>query len=179
MSISTRVGLTGMAGRVARSYGRGDGALSGYAGAISVFGAATGAVTLAAWRSGRRPAPLSPYELSCLCVATHKVSRLVAKDAVTSPLRAPFTRFEGATGDAELAEEVNGRGPRKALGELLTCPFCLAPWVATTFMAGYTFLPGLTRAAVAVLTAVAGADFLQLAYAGAQQRTTPPEQRDA
>ena len=49
---------------------------------------------------------------------------------MTSPLRAPFTRFEGASGHAEVAEEVREHGGVKhAVGELLTCPFCLAQWV--------------------------------------------------
>ena len=41
-------------------------------------------------------------------------------------------------------------------------------------MAGHTFMPTLTRAATTVLSAVAASDFLQLAYAAAQQRTAPP-----
>jgi Protein of unknown function (DUF1360) len=32
------------------------------------------------------------------------------RNPVTSPLRAPFTRYSGTSGEAELAEEVRGRG---------------------------------------------------------------------
>src|SRR6266568_6180594 len=53
--------------------------------------------------------------------------RLITKDPVTSPLRAPFTVFEGQEGQAELKEEVRGHGARKAVGELVTCPFCSIP----------------------------------------------------
>ena len=46
-------------------------------------------------------------------MATHKLSRIIAKDPVTSPLRAPFTTFEGTSGPAELAEEPSsGQGLR-------------------------------------------------------------------
>lgn len=103
-------------------------------------------------------------------VATHKVARLIAKDPVTSPLRAPFTTFEGTSGEAELAEQVRGTGPRKALGELVTCPFCLGQWVATGFVFGLVLAPRPTRLAASLFTALTGADFLQLAYAKAQAR---------
>jgi hypothetical protein len=177
--MSTGASGAGQAAReIEQQYGRDDAALRGYVPLLGAFAASAAAATFAAWLSGRRPAPLSPFELGCMAIATHKVSRLVAKDAVTSPLRAPFTRFGGAAGDAEVAEEVTGTGVRKAVGELVTCPFCIGPWAAATLMVGHTFAPALTRAAANVLTAVAVSDFLQLGYAAAQQRTSPPEERD-
>jgi hypothetical protein len=163
---------------VERHYGRSDRALRGYAPLLAVFTGTAGAVVGAARLSGRRPVPPTPWDLVTVALATHKVSRLVAKDAVTSPLRAPFTRFEGPAGDAEVTEEVTGRGARKAVGELVTCPFCIGPWAALGFLTGRTFAPALTQAIVGGLSAVAIADFLHLAYAAAQQRTEPREQRD-
>ena len=102
-------------------------------------------------------------------VATHKVARLITKASVTSPLRAPFTRFAGTSGPAELAEEVRGTGLRKAVGELVTCPFCVGEWVATGLTAGLVLAPRATRAVAAVFVELTIADFLQLAYAAAQQ----------
>jgi hypothetical protein len=58
---------------------------------------------------------------------------------------------------------------RHSIGELLTCPFCLDMWVATGFAIGLVFAPRLTRFVAATFTALTGADFLQLAYARAQQ----------
>lgn len=161
----------------ASGYHRTDQATRGYAAALGVFGVVAAGLTGAAALTGRRPPPTTPWELALLGLATHKLSRIVAKDAVTSPVRAPFTRFEGSQGDAELAEEVRGVGGRKAVGELVTCPFCLGPWVATALLAGQTFLPGVARPATTVFSAVAVSDFLQLAYAAAQQRTASPEER--
>lgn len=175
----TQRGALQAAREVEHDYGRDDQALRGYVPLLGAFAVSAAAVSAAAWRTGHRPAALTPFEFACVALATHKVSRLVAKDAVTSPLRAPFTRFEGPAGDAELKEDVVGRGMRKAVGELITCPFCIGPWAAMAIMAGHTFAPALTRAATAVFSAVAVSDFLQLGYAAAQQRTTPPEQRDA
>jgi hypothetical protein len=94
---------------------------------------------------------------------------LLAKDAVTSPIRAPFTRYEEPAGEGELNESVTGHGTDHAVGELLTCPFCLAIWIATGLAAGMVFAPRFTRIAATVLTAVAASDVLQLGYDGAKQ----------
>jgi len=88
---------------------------------------------------------------------------------VTSPLRAPFTRYEGPSGPAELTEQVRGQGSRKTVGELISCSFCIGTWAATAFTAGHVFFPRFTRLATTALAAEAGADFLQFAYAAAEQ----------
>jgi hypothetical protein len=106
-----------------------------------------------------------------IAIATHKLSRLIAKDAVTSPLRAPFTRYSEASGAAELNEEVRDGGSalRHSIGELITCPFCLAVWVATGFTGGLVLAPRLTRLAATAMTATAVSDFLQMAYTIAKE----------
>lgn len=173
------MGLMAAAHREQHAYSGGeDRPLGGYLRAMATFASATTAVVVAARATGRRPPRLSPWDAVLLTLATHKAARLLAKDAVTSPIRAPFSTFAGAQGDAEVREEVRGEGVRHVVGELITCPLCLGPWVATALTAGYTFAPGLTRAATTALSAVAGSDFLQIAYASAQQRMTSPEQRD-
>jgi hypothetical protein len=107
-----------------------------------------------------------------MSVATHKLSRILAKDPVTSPLRAPFTTFNGTSGEAELAEEVRGSGRRKALGELVTCPFCIGVWVATAYGFALVTAPRATRLAGSVLTALTAADSLQLGYDWLQRAAT-------
>lgn len=97
------------------------------------------------------------------------MSRLVAKDSVTSPLRAPFTRCSGTAGPAEVAEEVRGRASGMPSGELVTCPFCVAKRVATAYGAGLVFAPQASRLAGATMTAVAGSDWLQPACARLQR----------
>ena len=96
----------------------------------------------------------------------------LAKDPVTSPLRAPFTTFEGTSGPAELAEEVRANGNKKTIGELVSCPFCIGMWVSTGFTAGYVFAPRATRLAASTLAVLAGSDFLQFAYAYAEQKAS-------
>src|SRR5690625_4256978 len=112
---------------------------------------------------------VGPWDLALTSLATHKASRMVAKDPVTSPLRAMFTRCRGVAGPAELAEEPRDEGGRRTVGELVACPFCLAQWAATGYAFGLILAPRFTRSAGAVLSAVAVSDWLQLAYAKLQQ----------
>lgn len=153
---------------------RGDNArpLGGYLAVMAVYGAVVVVAVLAALVSGRRlPARWRVQDLLLLTLGTHKLSRTLTKDAVTSPLRAPFTHYQGTGGPAEVREEAREQSQlRHSLGELLTCPFCLDMWVATGFAIGLVFAPRFTRLIAGVFSALAGADFLQLAYAMAQQK---------
>lgn len=159
--------------RTAREYARNapdERPLKGYATVMGAFAAAAGAVAGVARLTGRTlPTRPPAADVALLAVSTHKISRLITKDAVTSPLRAPFTRFEEAAGEAELNESPRGHGARHALGELLTCPFCTGVWVAGGLAAGLVFAPRLTRFGMGVAAAVAGSDFLHLAYAAAKK----------
>ncbi|OBH41796.1 DUF1360 domain-containing protein [Mycobacterium mantenii] len=164
--------VAGSARQEADAY-RGDNVrpLGGYLVVMVVYGVVVVVATLAALASGRTlPARWRVQDLLILTLGTHKLSRTLTKDAVTSPLRAPFTQYAGTGGPAEVHEEVREQSQlRHSLGELLTCPFCLDMWVATGFAIGLVFAPRFTRLIAGVFSALAGADFLQLAYAMAQQ----------
>jgi hypothetical protein len=138
--------------------------LGGYLMAMSAYAVGTTAAVVTAKAKGRSFPALSLGEFTMVALATFKVSRITAKDAVTSPLRAPFTEYVEPTGAAELKEDVVADGPAHGFGELLTCPFCLSVWVATAFTAGRVFAPNLTRAAATAFSAVAVSDALQIAY---------------
>ncbi len=156
------------ASRIASSYSAGvDRPLGGYLTTMGAYSAVLGALAGAAVISGRDiPAGgLSPYEVLLAAAATHKISRVITKDPVTSPLRAPFTSYDGTAGPAELSEEVRGHGARKTVGELVTCPFCTSVWVATGLTAGMVFAPKVTRLVMSAFSALAGADILQFAHA--------------
>jgi len=103
-------------------------------------------------------------------VASHKLSRLISKDRVTSFVRAPFTEFEQSAGHGEVDEKPRGRGLRRSLGELLICPYCLAQWVTAGFAVGLVYAPRATRLVATVYTAEAISDFLQLAYNAGESR---------
>jgi uncharacterized protein DUF1360 len=143
--------------------------LGGYAALMAAFAAATGA--FGAWfrASGRElPERMDERDLALVTVATHKASRLIAKDRVTSTVRAPFTRYEDDAGPSEVEEAARGRGLRRAIGELIVCPYCIGLWVAAAFAAGLLVVPRLTRWTAAVLAALFGSDVLQIAYKKAQ-----------
>jgi len=145
--------------------------LGGYLAAMGAYATVTGALALTARLTGRPiPDGLGTRDVLMSAVATHKLSRLITKDPVTSPLRAPFTRFQGQNGPAELEEEVRGTGARKMMGELLTCPFCIDLWVATGLVAGLVFVPRATRLATDTLAVLAGADLLQFGYSLLQEK---------
>src|SRR4051812_42379873 len=160
-----------------REYTRGEPRpLAGDLGAMGVSCGWVPAAAPAVRASGRQLPERIPFgDAALLTVATFRLARRIAKDPVTSPIRAPFTRFEGASGHAEVAEEVREHGGVKhAVGELLTCPFCLAQWVATGFVFGYVTAPRATRLAAMTMTMVAGSDVLQFAYDAIQNGTRAP-----
>lgn len=105
-------------------------------------------------------------------IATHKLSRLIAKDRVTSFLRAPFTRYQGPAGQGEVDEEPRGTGLRRATGELLVCPYCLGQWVGASLTVSYVAAPRVTRLVATMYTSYTIADFLQLAYKAAEDRVS-------
>lgn len=147
-----------------------DRPLGGYAVLMGLYGVAVAAGAVAVRRRGRPLPDVRMADIALVGVATHKLARRVSKDSVTSPLRAPFTRYEGVAGPAELQEGVRGRGLRKAVGELVSCPFCLSQWVSTAFTFGLVAAPRATRWTASVFASLALADFLQFAYAAAEQR---------
>jgi Protein of unknown function (DUF1360) len=147
-----------------------DRPLGGYAVLMGLYGAAVTAGAVALRRRGRPLPDVRLADIALVGVATHKLARRVTKDSVTSPLRAPFTRYEGLAGPAELKEGVRGTGVRKAVGELISCPFCISQWMATGFTFGLLTAPRATRWAASVFSSLALADFLQFAYAWAEQQ---------
>ncbi len=146
--------------------------LGAYAG-LSVGFFAAFAAALAALEASGRPIPERPptRDIVLGALATQKVSRLIAKDRVTSFIRAPFTRYQEGAGHGELSEEARGTGLRLALGELLICPYCLAQWVAGGLTVGYVAAPRTTRLLTAMWSAQAIADFVQLGYSAAEGQT--------
>jgi Protein of unknown function (DUF1360) len=154
--------------------------LGGDLGAMGVYVGLVSAAAAAVRASGRDlPDRIPPGDAALLTVATFRLARRIAKDPVTSPLRAPFTRFERASGHAEVAEEVREHGGAKhAVGELLTCPFCLAQWVGTALVFGYVTAPRATRLAALTMTMVAGSDVLQFVYDGIQNGSLDPGDHD-
>ena len=141
-----------------------------YAALATVFNAGFAGALIAAKRSRRLPERLETRDALLLGTASHKLSRLVAKDKVTAFLRAPFTEYQGRGGPAEVEERARGEGARRAIGELLICPYCLGLWASGAFHVGLLYAPRTTRVVASTLTALTVSDFLQIAYKAAEER---------
>jgi Protein of unknown function (DUF1360) len=139
--------------------------LASYGVLTAVFLGACGGFGEWVRRSGRAlPERPTAGDLALVTVATHKASRLITKDRVSSVVRAPFTRFEHDTTAGEVSESARGSGMRRAIGELLLCPYCIGLWIAAAFTAGLIAAPRPTRWVAAVLSTLFGSDVLQMAY---------------
>lgn len=145
--------------------------LLGYATLAAAWNAAVLGYAAAHRRSARRlPEHVPAGDYALLTLATQKLSRLIAKDRVTSFARAPFTRFEGEAGPAEVSEQARGSGLQLAIGELMVCPYCIGLWVASGFVGAYIARPDATRMVAATFAVLGGSDFLQQAWAAVDKR---------
>ncbi|WP_251014466.1 DUF1360 domain-containing protein [Rhodococcus qingshengii] len=147
------------------------GGVGGHAAMLAGYGLVVATISAVAAFTGKKlPGKMSTRDLAVTALAAHKLSRTVTKDAVTSPLRAPFVDHDGDGGPGEVMESPKHEdGLRGSVGELLTCPFCFDVWALTALTAGRVFAPRVSGVSVDALAALAGADFLHLAYAKAQQ----------
>jgi hypothetical protein len=142
-----------------------------YALFAAAFNAAMAGAVASARSSGRElPERVEARDIVLIGTASHKLSRLVAKDKITAFVRAPFTEFQGKGRPAEVEEKARGTGLRRVVGELLICPYCLGLWTSGAFHAGLLFAPRTTRFGASVLTALTISDFLQIAYRAAEDK---------
>ena len=86
--------------------------LAGYGAAMLAYAAALSLAFSLVGRSRTRP---GFGDVALLGIGTHKLSRLITKDFVTAPLRAPFTRRKenegaGEVRDAAAHEEAGAAG---------------------------------------------------------------------
>ena len=149
-----------------------DRPLVAYAALSAAFGLALTGGLVGIRASGRGlPERLPAGDLVLAGVATHKVSRLLTTDRVTSFIRAPFTRYQEPAGHGELDEKPRGAGLRLAIGELLVCPYCVAQWIAASFSLGLVAAPRTTRFVAGIYVAETISDVLQIAYKAAEERS--------
>ena len=153
-------------GRVQQTYDpKGEVDLVARSGALAMYGLGTTALVTAVRASGRLPKRLEVADLILGGIATHKFARLVTKSSVAAPIRAPFTEFVECSGPSEHNEVPrHDNHVQHAIGELLTCPFCLGVWVGTAYVAALTVSPRGARAWAAVFTVTALADTMQHLY---------------
>jgi hypothetical protein len=126
-----------------------------YAALAATFGGVVGGFLLLARR--RIPERASLGDTARIGLASYKLGRLIAKDKVTSFVRAPVTEDPDAT-------EPKPEGAARALGELLTCPYCVGLWIASGLSCSLVLFPRQTRLVTTIFGAQAVADFLNAAF---------------
>jgi hypothetical protein len=150
---------------VFEGYDGGEESLPSYAALAGVFNLILALFLLIARKTGRPiPERIETRDIALLGVATHKLSLLLARDAITSPLRAPFTELKEKRSPKNVDEKPRGEGLRRSLGELLTCHFCVGQWVASFFTYGLVFAPAVTRLVASIFAIVALSDHLHQTY---------------
>jgi hypothetical protein len=126
-----------------------------YAALAATFSAVLGGFLVVAGR--RIPERTSLLDTARIGLASYKVGRLIAKDPVTSFVRAPVTEDADAT-------EPKPDGAARVLGELVTCPYCIGLWVASGLSYSLVLFPRQTRLVTTIFGAQAVADFLNAAF---------------
>src|SRR5919201_7045572 len=126
-----------------------------YAAISAAFGAVLAGFLLIA--RGRLPERVGFGDVLRIGAASYKLGRLVAKDEVTTWVRAPVTQDEEAP-------EPKPRGAERALGELVTCPYCIGLWIASGLTYSLVLFPRETRLVTTIFSGQAVADFLNAAF---------------
>ena len=145
--------------------------LAEYASMLAFYIITVAVLSGMAVEKNRLPRRFALLDLALLGIATHKLSRIVAKDRITGILRAPFVNYIRSTGAGEVEEEPRGRGIQRGIGQLVSCPYCMAPWCATALGFGFVFAPRVTRFLAGILASIAASDFLHRAYLAAKEKT--------
>ena len=162
-----------------RNYGRSLRVLGGYALLVTTFHAVFGAfLVMTKRRSLKLPERVQVADVLLLATATYKLSRVITKDSVTSFIRAPFAVYRGAQGSSELKEDVRGSGVQKAIGELLTCPFCLGTWIAAALSYGLVLDARVTRLFAALFTISTISDAFQYGFEVLKKSAEGPSSGD-
>src|SRR5262245_10785420 len=135
--------------------------LGSYATLTALFLGGFGAVLAVSEARSRLPRRVALEDILLGGGAAPKPSRLVATEEVTAFSRAPFVDVREDE-DGNVEEEPRGKGPRRALGELLSCPSCVGQWSAAGFVAGSLLAPRTTRAVASIFVADTVSDFLHV-----------------
>ncbi len=156
---------------VFEGYGGDEERLYSYTTLMGVFNLIFAVILLVVKGMGRSiPERVDVKDIALLGVATHKLSLTGAQDAVTSPLRAPFTELEERKSPKNVQEKPRGTGLRRSLGELVTCRFCLGQWVAAFFTYGLVLFPAATRLVGSIFAILTLSDHLHQIYKALMNR---------
>jgi hypothetical protein len=148
-----------------------------YAAIVGTFLIGLGGTAAFARAKDRSPSCYSALDLATLGLATFKAARTLARDEVTSFVRAPFVAGEAHTGEGE--EPVQSGGLQQAVGELVTCTRCAGTWAAAGLVWTQVLAPRFGRILTWSLSAGAVNDFLQTGFVLVTHKANELERRTA
>lgn len=149
--------------------------ITSYAALMTVYFLAFCALLAAAKRRDpdeKLPEKMDWCDLAVFSLAVFQTSRTISKGWVTIPVRAAFAKYdESSVLPSEVHETPRGKGLQRAIGELLTCPFCLGTWAGLGLGYGWVFAPRATRLLTGIAAMSAVSNFLHIAYTFSCQQT--------
>ena len=137
-----------------------------------------GGLAAASWLAKvleRDPPCDSALDFVVLAGATFKAARTIARDDVTSFVRAPFVEGEAGSGEEEEPKQTGGL--EQAIGELVTCTRCVGTWAAAGLTATQIVAPRFGRLLTWTLAAAAANDFLQTGFAALTSKSNELDAR--
>ena len=144
-----------------------------YAQLVATFVGALAAAGGLAKLLDRDPPGDSVLDLVVLAGATFKAARTIAREDVTSFVRAPFVEGEAGSGQEEEPKQTGGL--EQAIGELVTCTRCVGTWAAAGLTAAQILAPRFGRVLIWSLAAAAANDFLQAGFAALANKSNELE----
>jgi uncharacterized protein DUF1360 len=133
-----------------------------YAAIMGVFAGGLAAAGAISRLLDRDPQCQTALDLTLLSVATFKTARTLARDEVTSFIRAPFVKGEAHEGGEDPVESGD---LQQALGELVTCSRCVGTWTAAGLATTQVLAPRFGRLLTWSFAAAGFNDFLQTGFA--------------
>ena len=147
-----------------------------YAQIVATFAGGLAAVGGLARMLDRDPRSDTALDLVVLAGASFKAARTIARDDVTSFVRAPFVEGEAGSGQEEEPKQTGGM--EQAIGELVTCTRCVGTWAAAGLTATQIIAPRFGRMLTWTLAAAAANDFLLAGFAALTHTSDKRETRD-
>ncbi len=102
----------------------------------------------------RQETEIKPLDLAMLGLSSYRLGRLIAYDKVTEPYRRPFTKTVPDSSGAGDTVEPRGKGWRRAVGELISCPICAGTWVSAGLVYGLGLFPRPTRVLMTIMSGI-------------------------
>jgi hypothetical protein len=141
---------------------------------MSTFAGGLGAAGALARLLHRDAREHTALDFAVLSLATFKAARTIARDEVTSFLRAPFVEGEAHEGNEDPVETGD---LHQAIGELVTCSRCIGTWCAAGLAATQILAPRFGRLLTWSLASAGANDFLQAGFAAFAHKSNELERR--